>query len=74
MLASGTEFEYPVFELALVRGWAVAVTDYEGLGTPGEHTDAVAVACSTRSGTSAPRSSPPTPATTSTSTPGSPGC
>ena len=42
-LASGTEFEYTVFELALVRGWAVAVTDYEGLGTPGEHTYAVAV-------------------------------
>lgn len=23
---------------ALLRGWAVAVTDYEGLGTPGDHT------------------------------------
>jgi hypothetical protein len=173
--------DQPSVPLALARGWAVAVTDYEGLGTPGEHTYTVAVCegraaldiaraamrvpgaglsehapvalwgysqgggaaasageqathytpelrtvgvaeggvpsdlravlagvdggagfallagatagfdtapgsvstgcsmptavgCSRRSGTSAPRSSPPTPATTSTSTPGSPGC
>ena len=24
--------------LALARGWAVAITDYQGLGTPGDHT------------------------------------
>ncbi|MGH3739412.1 MAG: hypothetical protein ACRDT6_27990, partial [Micromonosporaceae bacterium] len=37
-LASGTEDESGAFGLALRRGWAVVVTDYEGLGTPGPHT------------------------------------
>lgn len=37
-LASGTENELGLMRLALARGWAVAVTDYEGLGTPGPHT------------------------------------
>ncbi|PXY28429.1 hypothetical protein BAY60_15815 [Prauserella muralis] len=37
-LARGTEQELPLIGQALRRGWAVAVTDYEGLGTPGPHT------------------------------------
>jgi dienelactone hydrolase len=41
-LASGTEQEFALMGQALARGWAVAVTDYEGLGTPGEHTYTVA--------------------------------
>lgn len=38
----GTTAEAPLVNAALVRGYAVAVTDYEGLGTPGEHTYTVA--------------------------------
>ncbi|WP_346777084.1 lipase family protein [Streptomyces sp. HNM0575] len=34
----GKTKEAPLIEGALLRGWAVAVTDYEGLGTPGTHT------------------------------------
>lgn len=34
----GTAAEAPLISGALARGWAVAVTDYEGLGTPGDHT------------------------------------
>ncbi|MFE1932271.1 lipase family protein [Streptomyces sp. NPDC059474] len=34
----GTSIEAQLVDLALRRGWAVAVTDYEGLGTPGDHT------------------------------------
>lgn len=34
----GTTTEAALINGALLRGWAVAVTDYEGLGTPGEHT------------------------------------
>lgn len=34
----GTTAEAAFVEAALLRGWAVAVTDYEGLGTPGDHT------------------------------------
>lgn len=41
-LATGTELEVPLIGQALGRGWAVAVTDYEGLGTPGDHTYMVA--------------------------------
>lgn len=41
-LRAGTEYETPVIALALARGWAVAVTDYPGLGTPGEHPYVVA--------------------------------
>lgn len=37
-LAAGTEYETAVIGQALLRGWAVAVTDYQGLGTPGDHT------------------------------------
>lgn len=30
--------ELPMVAAATARGWAVAMTDYEGLGTPGQHT------------------------------------
>ncbi|RKN70773.1 lipase [Streptomyces klenkii] len=34
----GTTVEGTLIQLLTLRGWAVAVTDYEGLGTPGPHT------------------------------------
>ncbi|MEV4924634.1 lipase family protein [Streptomyces roseoverticillatus] len=34
----GTTAEGNLIQLLTLRGWAVAVTDYEGLGTPGTHT------------------------------------
>lgn len=34
----GTTLEANLIQQLTLRGWAVAVTDYEGLGTPGEHT------------------------------------
>ncbi|MFI9239813.1 lipase family protein [Streptomyces sp. NPDC053079] len=37
----GTTMEANLIQLLTARGWAVAVTDYEGLGTPGDHTYAV---------------------------------
>lgn len=37
-LASGTDSEFALMSQALAKGFAVAVTDYEGLGTPGDHT------------------------------------
>lgn len=37
-LQEGTERELNLMAPALLRGWAVMVTDYEGLGTPGTHT------------------------------------
>ncbi|UVS78609.1 lipase family protein [Actinokineospora sp. UTMC 2448] len=37
-LADGSSFEAVVLNGALERGWAVVVTDYQGLGTPGDHT------------------------------------
>ncbi|MCT9930023.1 lipase family protein [Planotetraspora sp. A-T 1434] len=37
-MANGTEAELAFVSLMLLKGWAVAVTDYEGLGTPGDHT------------------------------------
>ncbi|MGH3860016.1 lipase family protein [Actinokineospora sp.] len=40
-LRAGTEVEIAFLAQALFKGWAVAVTDYEGLGTPGTHTYAV---------------------------------
>lgn len=43
-LAQGREQELGLMRMALSRGWAVVVPDYEGLGTPGDHTYAVAVA------------------------------
>jgi uncharacterized membrane protein len=41
-LATGTELEYLNMTQALAKGWAVAITDLEGLGTPGDHTYQVA--------------------------------
>ncbi|GHH33643.1 lipase family protein [Lentzea cavernae] len=41
-LQGGTEVEIAFLAQAMLKGWAVAVTDYEGLGTPGDHTYAVA--------------------------------
>ncbi|SES17258.1 Secretory lipase [Lentzea xinjiangensis] len=41
-LQNGTEVETAFLAQAMFKGWAVAVTDYEGLGTPGDHTYAVA--------------------------------
>ncbi len=37
-LASGTDYEGLFFKSALTQGWAVAISDYEGLGTAGVHT------------------------------------
>ncbi|MGW5121176.1 lipase family protein [Streptomyces noursei] len=34
----GTTMDANLIQQLTARGWAVAVTDYEGLGTPGEHT------------------------------------
>ncbi|MFE9116760.1 lipase family protein [Streptomyces sp. NPDC007172] len=34
----GTAVEATLINQVVQRGWAVAVTDYEGLGTPGDHT------------------------------------
>ncbi|QEU92600.1 lipase family protein [Streptomyces kanamyceticus] len=34
----GTTLEANLIQQLTLRGWAVAVTDYEGLGTPGDHT------------------------------------
>ncbi len=44
---TGKTKEAPLIEGALLRGWAVAVTDYEGLGTPGTHTYTVGRAAGT---------------------------
>jgi hypothetical protein len=38
LLARGLEWEAGLIGMILARGWAVALTDYEGLGTPGDHT------------------------------------
>ncbi len=40
-LASGTDAWIDDFVLAARKGWAIAATDYEGLGTPGNHTYSV---------------------------------
>jgi Secretory lipase len=37
LLPRGLEWEAALIAQALARGWAVAITDYEGLGTPGDH-------------------------------------
>ena len=42
-MASGTYDEQFAVDNLLARGWAVAVTDYPGLGTPGDETYAVGV-------------------------------
>ena len=38
LLARGLDWEAGMMAMALARGWAVAITDYQGLGTPGDHT------------------------------------
>jgi hypothetical protein len=38
LLPRGLDWEAGLIAMVLARGWAVAVTDYEGLGTPGDHT------------------------------------
>lgn len=37
-MSNGTETEASMMSGLLAHGWVVAVTDYEGLGTPGQHT------------------------------------
>ncbi|WP_285607428.1 lipase family protein [Actinokineospora globicatena] len=44
LLRAGTEPEVELIAAALDRGWAVVVTDYEGLGTAGTHTYTVGTA------------------------------
>jgi hypothetical protein len=38
LMARGLDYEAGLIAMVLARGWAVAVTDYQGLGTPGDHT------------------------------------
>jgi Secretory lipase len=38
LLSRGLEWESGMIAMILARGWAVAITDYQGLGTPGDHT------------------------------------
>jgi hypothetical protein len=38
LLPRGLEWEAGLMAMALARGWTLAITDYEGLGTPGDHT------------------------------------
>ncbi len=38
LLVRGLEWEAGLMAMALARGWALAITDYQGLGTPGDHT------------------------------------
>jgi hypothetical protein len=38
LLPRGRDYEAALIATVLARGWAVAVTDYQGLGTPGDHT------------------------------------
>jgi pimeloyl-ACP methyl ester carboxylesterase len=38
LLARGRDWEAGLIAMILARGWAVAITDYQGLGTPGDHT------------------------------------
>lgn len=42
-MSQGTEAELALVSLFLLKGFAVAITDYEGLGTPGEHTYMVGI-------------------------------
>jgi dienelactone hydrolase len=37
LLSRGTDWEAALLAMLLARGWAVAVTDYQGLGTAGDH-------------------------------------
>jgi hypothetical protein len=38
LLTRGLDWEASMVAQLLARGWAVAVSDYQGLGTPGDHT------------------------------------
>jgi hypothetical protein len=38
LLSRGLEWEAGLMAMLLARGWALAITDYQGLGTPGDHT------------------------------------
>ncbi|MHB8692280.1 MAG: lipase family protein [Solirubrobacteraceae bacterium] len=38
LLQRGLDWEASLMAMALARGWALAITDYQGLGTPGDHT------------------------------------
>jgi Secretory lipase len=38
LLPRGLEWEAGMISMVLARGWALAITDYQGLGTPGDHT------------------------------------
>jgi fermentation-respiration switch protein FrsA (DUF1100 family) len=38
LLVRGLDWEAGLMAMVLARGWAVAITDYDGLGTPGDHT------------------------------------
>jgi Secretory lipase len=38
LLRRGLEWEAGLMAMTLARGWALAITDYQGLGTPGDHT------------------------------------
>jgi secretory lipase len=38
LVPRGLDWEAGLMAMCLARGWAVAVTDYQGLGTPGDHT------------------------------------
>lgn len=38
LLPRGLDWEAGLMAMALARGWAVAISDYQGLGTPGDHT------------------------------------
>ena len=38
LITRGMEWEAGLIAMVLARGWAVAITDYQGLGTPGDHT------------------------------------
>ena len=37
LLARGLDYEAVTMAMVVARGWAAAVTDYQGLGTPGDH-------------------------------------
>ncbi len=38
LIPRGLDWEAGLMAMCLARGWAVAATDYQGLGTPGDHT------------------------------------
>ncbi len=38
LVPRGLDWEAGLMAMALARGWGLAITDYQGLGTPGDHT------------------------------------